>query len=455
MPKQKLLFCTQKINQGMIRREVRDGAEHIIVKSYTLPKNITMNNGLYPTDEVDKAIPTFQGMPATIAHPMVNGDYVSANDSRIDMEYRFGIWNEYEGKSEDGRVILNKVIPVAKVSKFDKGKRLLDRIEDIENNENAKPMHTSIGVFCEVDELDKPMVNELGQEYTWVARNIVGDHDAFLLDEVGAATPEQGTGIGINSGQEVKVEHFVINSDGEEITNNELSYTEIIDRINQSLRDKYTGSNNPSHIYVEYDSVKSSEFVYCEDGKYYKATYEVDSNDNLSVNDANRIEVQRKTEYVAVNEPQENDNNQQPQSEESAMRDSIIAELKELGFEVNAEISDAELQAKYKEALTADDNGDDALKANQELLDTVSNLEAKLKANEEKELTGKITTIKANSAYSALSDDSLKVIAANNSKEFEEMYTSSIPSHDIGSTHYKPNSDESIDDSMFAVNTEA
>ena len=42
---------------------------------------------------------------------------------------------------------LDKVINVQKALKTDKGKRLLDRIEELETNEMARPIHTSVGVF--------------------------------------------------------------------------------------------------------------------------------------------------------------------------------------------------------------------------------------------------------------------------------------------------------------------
>jgi len=80
MYKQKLIFCSQKVNKQSIRRENRRGVEHVIIPSFTLPPNIVMNGGLYPSDEVEKSFVSLNRTPVTIEHPELDGQYVSAND---------------------------------------------------------------------------------------------------------------------------------------------------------------------------------------------------------------------------------------------------------------------------------------------------------------------------------------------------------------------------------------
>ena len=208
----KLIFCTQKINQESIRRENRRGVEHIIVPSKTLPPDIVMNGGIYPKDEVAQSFRTLNRTPVTVEHPEIDGVFVSASDPEVDFDYRIGAWNENARQLDDGRIAVDKVINVQKALKTEKGKRLLDRIEELEKNSSPRPIHTSVGVFVESEKLDSPRVNAMGQEYTWIARNMYFDHDAILLDSIGAATPEQGTGIGVNS-ESIKVEHFILNDD--------------------------------------------------------------------------------------------------------------------------------------------------------------------------------------------------------------------------------------------------
>ncbi len=142
MKKKRLHFCTNKVNRKHIRRENRRGVEHIILTSFTLPPNIVMNNGLYPADEVAKSFESLNRTPVTIEHPKLDGVFVSANDPEIDLDFRFGAFNENASKLDDGRISLDKVINVQKALTTEKGKRLLDRIEEIETNDNARPIHT-------------------------------------------------------------------------------------------------------------------------------------------------------------------------------------------------------------------------------------------------------------------------------------------------------------------------
>ena len=113
---QKLIFCTQKVNRKHIRREPRKGVEHIILTSFTLPPNIVMNGGLYPSEEIDKSFESLNRTPVTVEHPMVDGVFVSANDPEIDFDFRFGAFNENARKHDDGRIILDKVINVQKLA---------------------------------------------------------------------------------------------------------------------------------------------------------------------------------------------------------------------------------------------------------------------------------------------------------------------------------------------------
>lgn len=378
MYKHKLIFCSQEINKNQIRRENRRGVEHIIIPSFTLPPDIVMNGGLYPSEEVERSYETLNRTPVTIEHPEIDGQYVSANDPEIDFEYRFGAFNENARKMEDGRIAVDKVINVQKALKTEKGKRLLDRVNELETSDKPRAIHTSVGVFVDAEEMEKVQTNAHGQEYKWIARNMIFDHDAILLDSVGAATPDQGTGIGINS-EQIIVEHFVIPSD------------------------------------------------------------EVESND------------------IQGSEDHELKLNQ----EDDAMRDEIIAKLKGLEIEVNAESTDAELLAQYEEALLKANTGNDAdaedkaVEVNTELAQTVkeqadriAELEANAKAKEEAELADKVKTIKANAKYSDLSEVALKAIHANSAEDFDKMYNESIPSYGVGST-----TDFGVEEQSFAINT--
>jgi len=211
-----LLQCSTQVNNKNIRRESVNGVEHIVVTSFTLPADIVMNGGLYPQDERDKSFITLERTLAPVEHPQdSNGNFISANDPLAIHNYHAGAFNQnVEIDAASNRVKIEKWVNVQEAMKTDRGKRLLDRIEEIETSDNPRPIHTSVGVFLLPEELEEPRVNATGQEYTWIARDMIFDHDSILLGSVGAATPSQGVGIGVNEdGQEFEVNQFLLDNE--------------------------------------------------------------------------------------------------------------------------------------------------------------------------------------------------------------------------------------------------
>jgi hypothetical protein len=184
------------VNNAQIRRDKRNGKDVIIVQSATLPDNCVMNNIMYPADEIAKSFHTLDRTFAPFRHPMVNGQYVSASEPEAVNDFYIGAWNE-NVRRENGRVFLDKVIDVEVAGRTENGKRLLEAIN------KGEPIHTSTGIFLEVDES-----TEAG--YSYIAKNMYFDHDAILLDEEGAATPNQGVGMMVNGKQEITVINSVL-----------------------------------------------------------------------------------------------------------------------------------------------------------------------------------------------------------------------------------------------------
>lgn len=171
-------------NTRAARNEVRNGRQVIIVPSATLPDDIVMNRIKYPADEIERSFMTLDRTPAPLGHPMVGNMYVSARDPEgINVGY-VGAWNE-NPRRKDGRVLVDKVIDVEFANRCEGGKRLLEAIK------SGTPIHTSTGLLANLEKAE-------GDGFDYVAHDLFFDHDAILLDEEGAATPEQGVGMLVN-----------------------------------------------------------------------------------------------------------------------------------------------------------------------------------------------------------------------------------------------------------------
>ena len=216
------------VNSAGIRREQYNGTEHIVIPSYTLPSNVVMNGGLYPASEIDAHYLKLEGTLAPIGHPVVNGKHVSAfsPEAITNPEVNAGVWNR-NVKKQGNRVYSEKWVNVEFASNTAAGKRLLERVAAFERGDaDAKPIHTSVALFVEKE--DAPGADG----YSWIAHIKDVDHDAILLDEPGAATPEDGVGMMVNSASATPLE---VNSgvlDGE-------SYGDKQRRLESAVKSKF------------------------------------------------------------------------------------------------------------------------------------------------------------------------------------------------------------------------
>lgn len=190
-------------NTKAVRKEKRNGRDVVIVPAATLPDDIVMNGIRYPAAEIEKSYMGLNRTPAPLGHPTINGKFVSARDPEgINLGW-IGAWNE-NLRREKGRVLMDKVIDVEMANRSEGGKAVLAAIEA------GTPVHTSTGLYAILDAVSGDV------EHKFNARDIEFDHDAILLDEEGAATPEQGVGMMVNAaGEEIEVVNSSITDDAE------------------------------------------------------------------------------------------------------------------------------------------------------------------------------------------------------------------------------------------------
>lgn len=192
MNKQVRVNIRSLVNSAGIKRETRNGKDVIVVPSRTLPDGVIMNNIMYPADEIATSFQSLNGTAAPLGHPMKDGCFMACAEWDAIDDFYVGATNQ-NVRREEGFVYLDKVIRVDVANRTEKGKALLAAIDQ------SAPIHTSTGLFCNLEEVH-------GEEYTHIARNIEFDHDAILLNEYGAATPEQGVGMMVNAkGDKIEV----------------------------------------------------------------------------------------------------------------------------------------------------------------------------------------------------------------------------------------------------------
>ncbi|MCW2477744.1 hypothetical protein [Candidatus Symbiopectobacterium sp. NZEC135] len=283
MPMQ--INVTTRVNASAIRREKYNGRDHWIVPSYTLPGNVIMNGGLYPASEIDTHYQGLEGTLAPLGHPQVNGSFVSAfSPEGLNVGY-IGAWNR-NAKKSGNRIYVEKWIDVDKANESDGGKRLIERLEALEKGEDVPPIHTSVAVFLEQLEAND---EQKSQGAEWVAKLHSIDHDAILLDEVGAATPEKGVGMMINADLATPLKANSGALIGE-------SYRERERRLEKAAKDRFA-PNTDEYVWVV-DFTDSQAVISRNGGQYEVYGYKSESG-KITFDDTG-TSVARAESWVAV-----------------------------------------------------------------------------------------------------------------------------------------------------------
>ena len=212
---------TRVLNTKAAKKVKRNGRDVIVVPSATMPDDIVMNRIKYPAEEIKKARKSLEGSPAPLDHPVMNGKFVSARSPEGLNRGYIGAWNE-NIRYENNKLYLDKVIDVEFANQTANGKRVLEAIE------KGQPVHTSTGLVATLHKVANK------EDHDSEAHDIEFDHDAILLDFAGAATPEQGVGMFVNS-QGVEEDVEVVNSVWED-ADREMDWA--LDSIVRSLEKK-------------------------------------------------------------------------------------------------------------------------------------------------------------------------------------------------------------------------
>ena len=276
---------TTRVNSQSIRRETYNGRDHLVLPSYTLPANVVMNGGLYSASEIDAHYKGLEGTLAPLGHPQVNGQFVSAFSPEGINAGHIGAWNRNVKKSGN-RIYLEKWLDVSKAEESEGGRELLERVAAIERGDDVPPIHTSIAAF--LDQLE-PNEEQRATGAEWVAKIHSMDHDAILLHEVGAATPEQGVGMMVNADQAVPLKANSGALVGE-------TYREREQRLERAAKEKFAPGER-EYAWVA-DFTDSQAVIILNNGE--PKVYGYKSEGGKIVFDDTGTEVQRQSSWVAV-----------------------------------------------------------------------------------------------------------------------------------------------------------
>lgn len=341
-----------------ITTETIDGKPHIVVRGITpVVDDIVMNRKLYPAAEIEKAYNTLERNPMPLGHPKVDGKHVSARDVRAVNEYHVGAWLQ-NVSHKDGKVTGDMYVNRQYAESSEKGKRLINRLDEMISGTNSEPIHISTGLLYSGIAANG---ESKGKKYNEIAINMMFDHVAVLLDEPGAGTPSEGVGIFVNSeGEEVEIEVALLSDAADCTREGLLNKTKFFftnasnfsfDDIQRAISDKlHEGRADDKWLWPE--SVWPDNFIYRDEAKYFKQKYLIDD-DGKAVFVGEPVEVVRKPIEYEIKTNGEND----------PMKELIINALQAAGKPTegksDAELMDAYNQLAAEKAAAKKDGGDE------------------------------------------------------------------------------------------------
>ena len=268
---------------------------------------------LHLAEELQKSAQQWDGTPVTIAHPQINGEFVSVNDAP-DCVVGHITGARVEGKKLKGYAVMKEqqLISISPQAN-----------EAIQNNE---PLDVSIGVFTVND--DNPGEYN-GIQYESIARQYRPDHLALLPGERGACSWEDGCGIRVNTSANHSKNQIVSFSKivKDELMENEKTIQAIKDMAKKGfsiiqanvkgfqekmymIQTKLDSmdTRNPSGDVISYhmlEEVFDGYFIYRkrepEGSKLYRQSYQMNAEDQVEFT-GEPVSVRKDVNYVQVNQ---------------------------------------------------------------------------------------------------------------------------------------------------------
>ena len=392
----------------------KDGSTYTIRDVVGAVDDIVMNSRLYPADQLKAAAATLEGKPAPAGHPKNSaGQAISALNGEALASAWIGSYVR-NARHEAGRTIADVVVNEAQARAHPDGAKLIDRLDAAIAGNNAEPIHVSTGLM-----MDPIIANgeSRGKKYSSIVTNIRYDHLAILLNETGAATPEQGVGMFLNSaGESEQVEEVIINTEPEDMrarglmgwikrligNESDMSFDQIGDKLREAL---------PQNSWLREVYSKYVIYVTDMDGRdsaYFQQDYAIDSAGSVSLL-GSPVEVTRRVEYKPVETNSERTD---------AVKQHILAALNAAGIQTES-MDESALLSAYN-ALITKPAADALTAANAK----IAQIEANAQAADAAELDKLAGQMAVNSALTA---DDLKALGLKRLREIQASAQGAAP----------------------------
>jgi len=299
--KQQMDVYFQTTTAYTVRKEIFDGKDYLVVPVIMMVEGVHHGSHgavLHTAEELGKFPASWDGIPVTLGHPKVDGQYVSANTPEILKDWAIGtIFNtRMDGKDLKAEAWIDETKLIAFSPKT------ATRIN------NGEIIEVSIGVFSDEDIIEGFYGIE---QYSAIAKNHRPNHLALLPDEVGACSIMDGCGLRVNKKGGTKMEIIVNEINEQQVLKelsakgfsiNETGYQEMAGKASSAISNE---DNGESWTYLEeiFDTYLVYVKVQDEDGKrkrkFFKQSYQENAAGDLELT-GEAVQVKRVVDYPNV-----------------------------------------------------------------------------------------------------------------------------------------------------------
>jgi len=310
------LSLTLNVQTGTVRKEKLMGKSYLVANlSMIVPGVLPGSQGklLYTTEEINKSVNAWNGVPLTNNHPIENGKPVSARIPEVLEKYALGMVLNAKGGDK-----------LRAEGWFDEERTKTISPEVYERLLANDKIELSTGLSADIT--NSAGVTEKGEDYDGVVTNFRPDHLAVLPEQTGACSIERGCGVNNTASTEERSPSLVVtvwNALKGLFVKNELSHENIRTELRRLLTARFqpVTSNVDRYNDLWVMDVFNKYVVYAYEDKYWKLGYSVKGN-SVSLSEDAPEEVTQVTRYETT---VENSNGGLQMTKEQ--RDALIANL--------------------------------------------------------------------------------------------------------------------------------
>lgn len=317
-----------------VRRETRNGTNYLVVPVVMMVEGVHSGSHgpiLHLAEELGRIPESWNGMPVTIGHPQVNGQYVSANSPDVLQDWAVGtIFNTHmdgDALKAEAWIVETQIQALSQ--------------ETLIKINNGEIIEVSVGVYSDEEHVEGIHHNE---SYVAIARNHRPDHLALLPGEVGACSINDGCGLRVNKKGGTNVPDLIVNETNQQqilkelsakgFSVNQMGFTEIANKA-QRLLDSMDGDGRIHWL----DEIFQTDLVFRvdirnEDGtrttKFFRQNYTIKADGNIELT-GTPVEVRREVVYTPIAQvnrksQRTNFNNNKQKKEVTTMSDEKCTE---------------------------------------------------------------------------------------------------------------------------------